>query len=460
MGTEVFVDPRFAVQSTFSPRAPRRDRHRRRLRGVWIAPLLAVLVAGCATRGGPSPSSSANRSLLPPGNSQRDGPEAHPPSDLDKVPDAQPRIETIRPGGPNKPYEVDGRTYVPITDDRPVVERGLASWYGKKFQGHRTSSGEAYNMYAMTAAHPTLPIPSYAKVRNPANGHEIIVRVNDRGPFSPGRIIDLSYTAALRLGVLGGVAPVEVERITDEAIRTGAYLKGSTPMVAKSDAAPAPAPAPRAGTPGGPPTTGELLLVGQAATPPALAVITTTTVTTRVPAADPGSGAGGVDGLRPESPVVLPPPANPAVPSAYPSDAGGRAAAVAAAPSTASSTSSAAPSTASAAMGRSPVAPTSIALAAPASVRTPAEEQAHAFTPAAAGYWVQLGAYRQRDGALGFQKLVSEQEPWLAPLLAVYSDKGLHRLQAGPYPTREEAHDAAERIRTSLQLVPSIVEKR
>ena len=111
----------------------------------------------------------------------------------------RPKVESIRSGGPNKPYEVFGREYVPFTQDRAFRERGLASWYGRKFQGRPTASGEIYDMYAMTAAHPTLPIPSYARVRNPANGREIVVRVNDRGPFHPGRIIDLSYTAALKL---------------------------------------------------------------------------------------------------------------------------------------------------------------------------------------------------------------------------------------------------------------------
>jgi rare lipoprotein A len=160
-------------------------------------------------------------SLRSPGNIDpgRDGPEAAPPGGLDRVPDAAPRVEPIRSGGPNKPYEVFGREYVPFTQDRAFRERGLASWYGRKFQGRPTASGEIYDMYAMTAAHPTLPIPSYARVRNPANGREIIVRVNDRGPFHPGRIIDLSYTAALKLDLLRGVAPVEVERITYEDIR-------------------------------------------------------------------------------------------------------------------------------------------------------------------------------------------------------------------------------------------------
>jgi rare lipoprotein A len=121
-----------------------------------------------------------------------------------RVPDAVPRVEPLRAGGPNRPYAIAGRRHVPITDDRPLAERGGASWYGRKFHGRPTSSGEPYDMYGMTAAHRTMPIPSYARVRNPANGREVIVRVNDRGPFVDGRVIDLSYTAALKLGVLGG----------------------------------------------------------------------------------------------------------------------------------------------------------------------------------------------------------------------------------------------------------------
>ena len=116
-----------------------------------------------------------------------------------------------------------GHDYVPATRDLAFSERGLASWYGVKFHGRRTASGEVYDMYAMTAAHPTLPIPSYARIRNPANGREILVRVNDRGPFHPGRIVDLSYAAAVKLDLLRGVAPVELDRITFEDIRTGAW---------------------------------------------------------------------------------------------------------------------------------------------------------------------------------------------------------------------------------------------
>ena len=181
---------------------------------------LALVLAGCASAppGGRAPTAAAPTAA-------RDGPEANPPPDLASVADAEPRIEPIRIGGPNKPYEAFGRAYVPITDERPIVERGLATWYGRKFHGRRTASGETYDMYKMTAAHPTLPIPSYARIRNPANGREVVVRINDRGPFHAGRIVDLSYTAALKLDVLRGAAPVELERITADEIRSGTWRR-------------------------------------------------------------------------------------------------------------------------------------------------------------------------------------------------------------------------------------------
>ena len=178
---------------------------------------------------------------------QVDGAEARPPPDLTQVPDAVPRIEPIRAGGPNKPYEALGETYTPLPPDAALAERGLASWYGRKFHGRRTASGEVYDMYAMTAAHRTLPLPSYVRVSNPANGRTVIVRVNDRGPFVKGRIIDLSYTAALKLGLLGGVAPVQIERITPDEIRRSAWQRGApaAPAVQTGDEPPALAATPR-----------------------------------------------------------------------------------------------------------------------------------------------------------------------------------------------------------------------
>lgn len=179
---------------------------------------LVLWLTACASSRPPTP-----RPPAPPDLST-DGPPLTVPPGLADVPNAVPRVEPLRTGGPNKPYEVAGRLYVPIASDVPLVDRGGASWYGRKYHGRPTSSGEPYDMFAMTAAHPTMPIPSYARVTNPANGREVIVRVNDRGPFVPGRVIDLSYTAALKLDVLRRVTPVVVERLTHDAIRALRWL--------------------------------------------------------------------------------------------------------------------------------------------------------------------------------------------------------------------------------------------
>jgi len=142
-----------------------------------------------------------------------DGPGADVPTNLDAIPDAVPKAEPLHKYA-NRQYSALGKTYVPLQETGKYKERGIASWYGKKFHGQNTSIGEVYDMYAMTAAHPTLPIPSYARVTNVATGKSIVVRVNDRGPFLHERIMDLSYVAAYKLGyVNNGSAEVEVESI-------------------------------------------------------------------------------------------------------------------------------------------------------------------------------------------------------------------------------------------------------
>ncbi len=200
------------------------DRGARRLRWALVASVPALLLLGAC---GSVPTAAG-----------RDGPPLEIPPGLAQTPDAVPRLESPRAGGPNKPYEAFGQRFVPETTDVPLRERGGASWYGRKYHGRPTSSGEPYDMFAMTAAHRTMPIPSYARVRNPANGREIVVRVNDRGPFAPGRVIDLSYVAALRLGVLGSVAPVEVERITNAELRAGLALAGEARAAPAREATP------------------------------------------------------------------------------------------------------------------------------------------------------------------------------------------------------------------------------
>jgi rare lipoprotein A len=287
---------------------------------------LAALLAACASKS-PAP--------------DRDGPEASPPPGLERVPDAEPRVEALRPGGPNKPYVVLGESYAPVLADRALRERGGASWYGRKFHGKPTASGEPYDMYAMTAAHKTMPIPSYARVRNPANGREVIVRINDRGPFAAGRVIDLSYTAALKLGVLGGVAPVEVERLTNDDIRAGLWRRDRR--------ATEPPPQPFADDP----------------------------VLALAPPAKPAADATGV-------PRVAPGP----------------------------------------------------------------------------GFWLQLGAFRQRDGALALQQRVQREAEGLAPGVALLDDRATYRVHAGPYPSRNDALAAAEKLRGLLLLTPLLIERR
>nr|WP_236580536.1 septal ring lytic transglycosylase RlpA family protein [Rubrivivax sp. A210] len=288
---------------------------------------LALVLAGCASR---------------PPASERDGPEARPPPHLERVPDAVPRVEAPRSGGPNKPYEVMGQTHVPLVGDVALAETGLASWYGRKYHGRPTSSGEIYDMYAMTAAHRTMPLPSYARVRNPANGREVVVRVNDRGPFAAGRVIDLSYTAALKLGVLAGVAPVEVRRITNAEIRAG-LAAPAAPMIA---------------------------------------------------------------------PPAPPPPASPTPPPPAPAAA------------------------AALAMAQPEAAPAS----------KPAEPTVEAAT---AGWWLQLGAFRDRDNALQLQQRARQALPPPARV-ELFDEDGLARVQLGPHATRELALQAAERVRALL----------
>ena len=173
-----------------------------------------------------APSASSSAGVTPPsaeakkpgGYYKDDGPGEAIPDGLVDTPDAEPKIEPIAKG-PSKPYTIFDQTFVPITDDKPFIQRGKGSWYGKKFHGQRTASGEIYDMFKMTAAHPRLPIPSYARVTNLRNGKQVIVRINDRGPFHASRIIDMSYTAALKLGFIQiGSAELEVERILPDEI--------------------------------------------------------------------------------------------------------------------------------------------------------------------------------------------------------------------------------------------------
>lgn len=302
--------------------------------GAWVAVVLAALLAaGCATRpGGTRP--------------DRDGAPMSPPADLASTPDPEPQIEPIRQGGPNKPYVVLGQAYEPMASDVVWREKGVASWYGTKFHGRKTASGELFSMYGVTAAHRTLPIPSYARVRNVGNGKEIIVRVNDRGPFHSSRVMDLSYAAAVKLGIASaGSAVVEIERLTFDDIRSGGWRK--QPEL------------------GAPATEAVAALPEQA-----------------VPA-----------------PEVLPLPAT-------------------------------------------------------------SEERVKAYTPAAQGYWVQLAALSRREGVDRLQQRVNNEAASLAPMMAVFKEAAVYKLQVGPYASRQEAQEAARTLKEALQLVPLVIERR
>ncbi|MDR1708968.1 MAG: septal ring lytic transglycosylase RlpA family protein [Candidatus Accumulibacter sp.] len=196
--------------------APRQ--HPPRLAAALASACLLLTLAGCG--GHPARDTGAAKGKKTTAVQKRggayykdDGPADETPGDLDAIPDARPRLEPLHRGA-NRPYVVLGRAYTPNTALKPMRERGIASWYGRKFHGQKTSIGETYDMFAMTAAHPTLALPSYARVTNLGNGRSVVVRLNDRGPFHAGRIIDLSYAAARRLGYADeGRARVEVEAL-------------------------------------------------------------------------------------------------------------------------------------------------------------------------------------------------------------------------------------------------------
>ena len=260
-------------------------------------------------------------------------------------------------------------------------------------------------MYAMTAAHKTLPLPSYVRVRNPANGREAIVRVNDRGPFHDGRVIDLSYAAAYRLDLLRGVAPVEIERITNDEVRAGTWQRGGG---TGDQFAVAPRPLPTAQQ--------APLPASAAASPAAVPVV--------------ASGAAA-------SPVAGPGPADVPVPSAMVAPAVSTAAVVVAAQPEATSLPALAP------------------LPPPQAQRV----EPAADTPSA-GFWVQIGAFSQAGGASGLRDQAARGMPTLGPQLKVFSERGIYRVQAGPFASREAAQGTAEQLRASLQLSPMVVERR
>lgn len=196
------------------------------MRRLLAVALPAVLLAACQTAPAPKPPEPFRNVYT----QDKDSAPVDPRQvDFNTIPDAVPKDEPRGKYGNKSPYEVLGKTYTVLASADGYREEGHASWYGEKFHGHRTSSFEPYDMYAMTAAHKTLPIPSYVRVTNLDNGRSVIVRVNDRGPFHAGRIIDLSWAAAHKLGYAAkGTARVRVEAVT----ATEAPATAGTPVPA------------------------------------------------------------------------------------------------------------------------------------------------------------------------------------------------------------------------------------
>ncbi len=303
--------------------------------------LPALLLAACgtgvhrssggteaSTPGSRTPTSKPTVTLKRGGGFYKDdGPGDEIPDGLDDIPDAKPKWEPLHKPA-TRPYVVLGKEYVPNTTVKPHKERGVASWYGKKFHGQKTSNGEIYDMFAMTAAHPTLALPSYVRVTSLNTGKAVIVRVNDRGPFHAGRVIDLSYTAAYKLGLItGGSGLVEVEAIL----------------------------------PGEP------------------------TGTTYAQVVPPASSNDEITRLALRDERSFPSPDNPP------------------------------------------------------------------------GIYLQLGAFANPDNAENLRNHLTRELDWLTETMVIRPGNGVHRLQLGPYASRGDAEQVAEKIRATLGQRPTIV---
>ena len=414
--------PQIAAAPTALPRAAAR----------MALPLALVLaLAACAGPQGPRTGRSgaeargaaAGASAAPPSAGTRkggyyldDGPGENAPADLAAIPDAVPRAEPLKPAT-MQPYSVFGRRYTPMMRLEPYRERGMASWYGRRYHGQPTSSGEPYDMYAMTAAHPTLPIPSYVRVTRSGTGRSVVVRVNDRGPFLQDRVIDLSYTAAAKLGfVEAGSAEVEVELITqfDGAPPATTVARDGQAGAAALAAQPAAASSPS--------------LAAMPASAGASAP-STGAVPVPAPASGPASAAGPAS---PQGETVAASasgePARLNLETIYP--------VAAAAPRTE-------PSAAAAALPPAPP---------PASAPPPAREPV-AATPIA-GFWLQLGAFASLDGAQSALAKFARQLDWLGAAFDIRREGALYKVQAGRWPRREQALAVAERIRAATELRP------
>ena len=335
-----------------------------------------------------------------------DGPDANPPANLDAVPDAVPRLEPFTPST-SKPYVVFGKTYTPDVSGGPYKVQGRASWYGKKFHGNSTANGERYNMYGMTAAHPTLPLPSYARVTRVSTGKSVVVRVNDRGPFLNDRVIDLSYVAAYKLGMLGpGSAEVVVERITPDQIRN---WQSAPPAVN----------------------------VATASSAPVRPVVSTQALVDTNPMAAQTEPADDSQTAAPLA--VTAPPAS----ASWAMQVNNTAALP---PSSATTTSSAVP----------PLTPNSVS--APASNPSVVASTFTNTPPTLGSMYLQLGAFSDLSKAQALAARVSSQIPTDlgASVRVEQTSNNLHRVRIGPFASREAAVQAVNPVHTSTGVAPSL----
>jgi rare lipoprotein A len=366
--------------------------------GRSAAIVVAVLAAGCSTK---PPQKSPEAGARPPGVYSPaprkstggyyldDGPGENPPANLELLPDAVPRVEKYASGA-NRPYNVFGVDYVPDLSGAAYKQRGVGSWYGRKFHGQRTSSGEIYDMYAMTAAHPTLPIPCYALVTNLQNGRSVIVRVNDRGPFLHNRIMDLSYAAALKVGYLSsGSGMIEVEMLKPADIAAGRIPATTTSLLA-------------------------------AASMPAAAAATQSAPTTPPPAASPTTTMEALIANLPAAPAGSQP-------------------ALRAAPD---------------AQSKSMPLPVKTDTGDPSGLVALPDRQPAASLPetaTGAGFYLQLGAFRGKAGADSFASHVAREiDPAIASRVQVSDANGLYRVRVGPYAQRADADSVAASLRAAI----------
>jgi rare lipoprotein A len=390
---------------------------RSRLQQLLVVCLAAFLVVGCGTtRKG---SSTASGTFRGGGYYKDDGPGDNIPAGIENIPDAVPRIEPHNHAN-FRPYVVLGQKFVPVSADTQLRQRGVASWYGRKFHGQKTATGETYDMYSMSAAHPTLPLPSYARVTHEGSGRSVIVRVNDRGPFLHGRVIDLSYAAAAKLGIIGrGSDIVTVEAITHADIRNGLNYASNTK----------PAKAPKATAVASTQTVSPQRLAPTPTQVAAAPIATQVVVTRSNNAVSPALS----NGQTPAASTVVQDETEPSQATVTPD-----ALAVLGEPSLASA--------------QEP-APAQVAMQTELTPRPTVTDQLD-------GIYLQFGAFSSYISA---DRLANRLNGEIAQVesrnVHVDSRENLHRVRIGPYPSRTAAVNAAVRIQDATGMRPALAQR-